>query len=533
MHSARGLAAATDGRAGGVTVLLPVSERQQAGLVTPTSYEAVAVSKSFSGARALDHVSVSFRPGEIHTLVGENGAGKSTLLRVMAGIHQPDSGELRLAGEQLTHLTPRSAQQRGIYLVPQEPTLMPHLSALENLFVGIIPRGRLPFSVDWKRMRETAGGYFAQVGLTIDPRQKAQTLSIAQQQQLECARALVHSCSVIFFDEPTSPLTSHEADVLFDLMRRLRDRQFTLGFISHRLDEVLALSDRITVLRDSRAVATIDAADATRELLVNDMVGREVTLHRREARSAHSGEVALAVSGLTRRTEFEDISFAVRRGEVLGMAGLVGSGRTEIAETIFGLRRAELGTVSLNGHRLSRQSPRSCIDRGLIYLSEDRGRNGIFAEVRLPENVSAAIVPRLPRRRGLLDHGAERKRAHEAMDRTKVRTLNPEAMIKSLSGGNQQKTMFARWLLADPKVAIFDEPTRGVDVGAKADIYALINGLVEAGVAIVVISSELEELTWVCDRAIGIYEGRITGELSGDEITVGALGRLIVGEAAA
>lgn len=503
---------------------------ESAPVLRPVAYEAVGITKSFSGARALDDVSVAFRPGEIHSLIGENGAGKSTLMRILAGIQPPDTGELRLGGERLPHLTPATAQQRGIYLVPQEPTLMPHLSALENLFVGIIPGGRLPFSVDWRRMRETAGGYFAQLGLMIDPRQKASTLSIAQQQQLECARALVHRCNVIFFDEPTSPLTSHEAEILFDLMQRLRERQFTLGFISHRLDEVLGISDRITVLRDARVVATFDARETSRDELVSNMVGHEVKLQRRRVASASLGGVALQVSGLTRSGEFESIDLEVRRGEIVGLAGLVGSGRTELAETVFGLRKAEHGRLLLDGKPQHRLTPRSAIDRGLIYLSEDRGRNGIFSEVQLPENATAAIVPRLPRRRGLLYGAEERRLARTAMERTRVRALSPQVLIKALSGGNQQKLMFARWLMAEPKVGIFDEPTRGVDVGAKADIYALIEGLAETGVAVVVISSELEELCWICDRAIAIYEGHVVGELVGDEISVAALGRLIVGQ---
>lgn len=500
-------------------------------VAVPTPYEARGVCKSFSGAVALDDVSVEFRPGEIHTLVGENGAGKSTLLRVMAGIHQADRGDLRIGGELLTHLTPRVAQRHGVYLVPQEPTLMPHLSALENLFVGIIPKGRLPLTVDWRRMRETAAGYFTQFGLHIDPRQRAATLSIAQQQQLECARALVHRCNVIFFDEPTSPLTAHEAEMLFRLMRSLRERQFTLGFISHRLEEVLDLSDRITVLRDARVVARFDASEVTRDQLVNEMVGHEVTLRRRERAARASKGAILSVHGLTRTGEFEDLSFDVNSGEVLGLAGLVGSGRTEVAETIFGLRAADRGTVAMDGRVLARRTPRACIDHGLIYLSEDRGRNGIFGEVGLVQNVSAAIVPRLPRRHGLLSPAAEGRLAVDAMERTKVRALSSKALIKMLSGGNQQKAMFARWLLAEPRVAIFDEPTRGVDVGAKSDIYGLIDHLAGAGVAVVVISSELEELALVCDRALAIYEGRVVGELSGDEVALAALGRLIVGEA--
>lgn len=533
-HNAKNRFAPVAHGIGGMTVATPPHRLPELGsIASPSVYEASAISKSFAGAMALSDVSVTFRPGEIHTLVGENGAGKSTLLRVMAGIHQPDSGRLVINGQQIHRLTPHMTQQLGIYLVPQEPTLMPHLSAMENLFLGVAPRRRIRFVVDWKLMRETAGGYFGQLGLSIDPRQKASTLSIAQQQQLECARALVHRCNVIFFDEPTSPLTEHEAEMLFGLMRRLRERQFTLGFISHRLEEVLALSDRVTVLRDAKVVASFEAGEATRERLITNMVGHEIAVQRRRAVSASTGQVALSVNGLTRAHEFRDISFDLEHGEVLGFAGLVGSGRTEVAETIFGLRRADHGSVVLGGVTMAHRTPRSCLDRGLVYLSEDRGRNGIFADVQLAPNVTAAVVPSLPRRRGLLDLAAERGLARDAMERTHVRALSADVPISALSGGNQQKAMFARWLLAKPKVAIFDEPTRGVDVGAKADIYALIDGLAQGGVGVIVISSELEELTWVCDRVIAVYEGQITGELRGEDITLATLGRLIVAEGAA
>jgi ABC-type sugar transport system ATPase subunit len=496
----------------------------------PLRYEAREIRKAFDGTNALHGVSVVFEPGEIHTLVGENGAGKSTLLRIMAGIYTPDAGELLLDGQPLGPLTPRAAQRRGIYLVPQEPTLMSHLTALENLFVGILPRGRFPFSVDWRQMRRAAGGYFEQLGLDIDPDQTAETLSIAQQQLLECARALAHRCTVIFFDEPTSPLTAHEAEVLFDLMRRLREQRFTLAFISHRLDEVLELSDRVTVLRDANVTGRFDRHDVSREALVSAMIGHEMALAQRTTRATAPGGPVLEVSGLTRPAEFTDISFEIRSGEVVGLAGLVGSGRTEIAETVFGLRRETAGSVAIGSRRLAHRNPRVCIDAGLIYLSEDRGRTGIFADVELTQNITAAVIPRLPRSHRLLSPGHERALARGAMERTHVRTLSADPAIKTLSGGNQQRAMFSRWLLSEPKVAIFDEPTRGVDVGAKADIYAIIDALAEAGVGILVISSELEELSWTCDRVLAIYEGRIVGALVGEEITLSALGQLIVGE---
>ena len=496
----------------------------------PARYEARAITKSFGGANALTAASVSFEPGEVHTLVGENGAGKSTLVKVMSGVHQPDSGELVLNGESLRGLTPRTAIAHGIYLVPQEPTLMHTLSALENLFVGIIPGGRFAFSVDWKAMERSAGAYFEQVGLDVDPWRPASTLSIAQQQLLECARALVHRCNVIFFDEPTSPLTAREADVLFELMRRLSEREFTLAFISHRLDEVLAISDRITVLRDSRVVANFDDPSKTsRDKVVEAMVGHEIAVRERRHRTVSGSETVLEVSDLDALDgSFSDISFTARRGEVLGLAGLVGSGRTEIAESIFGQRPA-MGSVALSGKPFEHRTPARSIEAGLIYLPEDRGHNGVFANVEVARNITAAIVPHLPRRGPLLDPVTEEKVAAKAARQTRVVAPSLEAPIKALSGGNQQRAMFARWLLTDPKVALFDEPTRGVDVGAKADIYGIIDSISDSGVAVVMISSELEELVLVCDRVLAIYEGRIVGQVEGDEITLEGLGTMVVG----
>jgi ABC-type sugar transport system ATPase subunit len=511
---------------------MPKPSMRDAGEVVPARYDGAGISKAFSGSPALSDVSVSFLPGEIHTLVGENGAGKSTLLKVMAGIHQPDAGELILNGQRLRALTPRSAQQHGIYLVPQEPTLMATLSVVENLFVGIMPRGRLPFSVDWRRMTQSAGSYFEQVGLDVDLREPASALSIAQQQLLECARALVHRCNVIFFDEPTSSLTGRETEILFALMRRLRERSFTLAFISHRLDEVLEISDQITVLRDASVVAEFVPEKATREELISAMVGHEIAKRQRRHRDLSSAATALEVSGLTASRSFSEINFSVRRGEVLGLAGLVGSGRTEIAESIFGVRPSA-GSVVLDGKPFKRRSPAAAVNAGLIYLPEDRGHNGVFANVELERNITAAIVPKLPRVGPTLRPAGERELAAKAAERTRVVAASLQLPIKSLSGGNQQRAMFSRWLLAEPKVAIFDEPTRGVDVGAKADIYDIIDSISDGGIAIVMISSELEELVLLCDRVIAIYEGRVVAEVAGDDITLERLGAMIVGEAAA
>jgi ABC-type sugar transport system ATPase subunit len=494
-------------------------------------YVGKSITKSFDGTPVLSQVDITFEPGEIHSVCGENGAGKSTLLKIMAGIYQPDSGELLLGGNRLVGLTPRTAQQRGIYMVPQEPSLMAALSITENLFLGILRRGRLRFNANWTSMKREASTYLDRVGLDIDPQVKAEELSVAEQQLVECARALVHRCSVIYLDEPTSPLTGKEAGTLFEVMGSLRADGYALGFISHRLDEVLAISDRVTVLRDGAKVLSAPRLEVDRAVLVKAMVGRELaTRERVRAQTDAAGrKEMLAAEGLTSLPHFEDVSFTVREGEVVGLAGLVGSGRTEIAETIFGLRPADRGTVRLEGKLLDHRTPRACIDSGLVYLPEDRGRHGIFAEVEVQRNVTAGVIPRLERFGPLISPSAERAMAKQATDKTAVRMASLDTLMKSLSGGNQQRAMLSRWLLAGPRVAIFDEPTRGVDVGAKDDIYLLVGQLAEDGLACVFISSELSELTITCDRVLALYEGHVVGELLGAEITDSALGALVVG----
>jgi ABC-type sugar transport system ATPase subunit len=493
-------------------------------------YSAIGIVKSFSGVKVLQDVSVEFRPSEVHTLVGENGAGKSTLLKIMAGIYAADAGSLLLEDESLTGLSPREAQRRGIYLVPQEPRLMPDLSVAENLYLGALPRGVLSFNVDWRSMIEKADGLLASVGLVLDPRMVAGHLSLAQQQLLECARALAHGCKIIFFDEPTSPLTAHDADKLFTLMNDLRERGLSLGFISHRLDEVEAISDRITVLRDGRVVMEEARGAASRQQLVRAMVGRALTVTRHTRHAVNTGPVLLDVDGLQSLPEVKQMSVQVRAGEIVGLAGLVGSGRTEFAEAVFGLRPTQSGRVRIADRDVTGSSPRARIDAGLAYLPEDRGRNGIFAEVDLSRNVTSAILGRLPRLGGMLIRsGPEQQRARDAVEQMSVRASSMGAAIKTLSGGNQQRALLGRWVSTNPTAAILDEPTRGVDVGAKEGIYEIIETLARNGLASLVISSELEELVRLCDRVYAVYEGRIVGELSGDDVTLEAMGRLAVG----
>jgi ABC-type sugar transport system ATPase subunit len=505
-------------------------------------YEARGITKSFDEVTVLRDVTVRFRPGEVHALVGENGAGKSTVLKLMAGIYHPDAGSLVLDGQPLPALNPSQAQRRGIYLVPQEPRLMPDLSVTENLYLGALRTRRGTGTVAWRAMYDTTEGLISSVGLRVDPRTAAGRLSLAQQQLLECARALSHGCRIIFFDEPTSPLTAHDAEKLFELMNQLRSEGLTLGFISHRLEEVQEIGDRITVLRDGAVVARAERGTLTRDDLIRAMIGRQLTVMSRSRRSGPgsgpgetresggTGAVMLNVDQLSSPPQVNGMSVQVRAREIVGLAGLVGSGRTEFAETIFGIRAPVSGTVQVAGRDITGASPRKCIDAGLVYLAEDRGRSGIFADVDITRNETAAILPRLPRLAGIfIRPRLEQERARDAAQRMDVRASSVGAAMKTLSGGNQQKALLARWMLAEPRVAVLDEPTRGVDIGAKESIYQIIEKLAGEGLAVLVISSELEDLIRVCDRVYAVYEGRIVGELTGPDITPDALGQLVVG----
>jgi ABC-type sugar transport system ATPase subunit len=493
-----------------------------------SQYEALKVSKACSGVPVLRDVSVSFKPGEIHSLVGENGAGKSTLLKILAGVYSPDAGQLVMDGAEQSPLTPASAQRKGIYLVPQEPRLMPDLSVAENLFLGALPRGRMRLTVDWARANRDTGELLSAVGLELDPRVLAGGISLAHQQLIECARALAHGCSVIFFDEPTSPLTSHDAGKLFALMSALRARGLTLGFISHRLDEVEEISDRVTVLRDGAVIASTARGEATRSQLIESMVGRALTLTGRREQVGKRGKIALRIQGIASEPEVQDISLEVREAEIVGLAGLVGSGRTELGETVFGLRDSSAGTVLLYDRDITGYSPSACVEAGLVYVAEDRGRNGLFAEVDMTRNATAATISRVPRSAGLINALKERTAARDALMRMGVRAVSMNLPIKSLSGGNQQKALLARWVMASPKVAIFDEPTRGVDVGSKEGIFQIIESLAAEGLAALVISSELDELVRLCDRVYVVYEGRVVGEVAGDDVTLETVGKLAV-----
>ena len=502
-------------------------ERQAA----PGLYQANDIAKSFGPVTVLRGISVALRPGRVHTMMGENGAGKSTLFKVMAGLVRPSGGGLCLDGVPVSFASPRDAHAHGIYLVPQEPALMPTLSVAETMFVGELPTtGRLR-RVDWAAMRRRARAALDMLGLDIAVDAEARLLSIAQAQQVECAKALLRGCRVILFDEPTSPLTSHEVERLFAIVRRLRDEGYTLAFISHRMEEVLEISDDISVLRDGVLVDSVPRERFDRTRLLSQMVGREMRTIPRRTTSFATDQPVLEVDGLAHAPRFADVGFTLHRGEIMGLAGLVGAGRTEIAETIFGLRRRDAGRVRLDGRDISALPTHAIIRAGLVYAPEDRARHGAVLPMSVAENVTSGRIERVRRRAGLMDRADEDRIGAETVLRYRVRCAGTDQALRQLSGGNQQKVVFGKWMGLGPKVAVLDEPTRGVDVGAKDEIYEIIESLARDGMAILVISSEMEELVRLCDRILAVYEGRIVSELSGSDITAERVGRSYLGHA--
>ncbi len=474
----------------------------------------VDVAKSFGPTHALRGVSLDVRAGEIHALVGENGAGKSTLIKIVTGLHRPDEGQIVVDGTPVELRGPADAQALGIACIYQEPLVFPDLSVSENIFMGTTGSGRF---VRWRDLHARAAAILATLEVDVDPRATASLLSVAGQQAVEIAKAMSRDVRVLIMDEPTAALSAHEVDRLFRQVRRLAASGVAILFVSHRLDEVFALSDRITVLRDGRHISTAPRTDVTETTLIRDMVGRELDEFFRQVDHV-PGEVALAVEDLGREGDFTGVSFEVRAGEVLGLAGLVGSGRTEVAEAIFGVRPADAGVIRRDGATVTIGTPREAMRHGIAYVSEDRRRLGLS----LPQSVSANItLPRLKRfvsRFRLLDREAERRAADVYRQRLSIRTPSLATPVADLSGGNQQKVMLAKWLETAPAVLILDEPTRGIDVGAKADVHALIGELARSGVAVVLISSDLPEVLAMSDRVLVMREGRPMGTFAGADL---------------
>ena len=476
--------------------------------------------KSFGAVRALEDGSITLYPGEAHALLGENGAGKSTLVKILAGVHQPDGGELLIDGVATTLLGPAASRSAGVSIIYQEPTLFPDLSVAENIFMGRQPvgAGRV---IDRAQMRADAKAVFTRLGVELDPARPARGLSVADQQIVEIAKAISFNARVIVMDEPTAALTSVEVERLFDVVRALRADDAAVLFISHRLEEVFSICQRVTIMRDGRFVSTAPIEDVTIDSIIFSMVGRDLDALFPKTET-EAGEVVLAVDGLTRPGVFEDVSFTVRKGEIVGLAGRVGAGRSEVARAVFGIDRRDAGTVTVNGTRLPNGSPRAAMSAGLAFVPEDRRQQGLVMDLAIDHNVALASLRRLGRF-GLIRRGRERALAETWGAKLQLKFGRMKNPVSTLSGGNQQKVVLAKWLARTPSVLIIDEPTRGIDVGTKAEVHRLLDQLVADGVAVLMISSELPEVLGMADRVLVVREGRLVAELSradADEATI-------------
>jgi ribose transport system ATP-binding protein len=477
------------------------------------------IEKSFPGVHAISQGYFELRPGEVHALLGENGAGKSTLMKVLAGVYTKDAGRIFIKGREVEIPNPRAAQQLGISIIHQELNLMPHLTVAQNIFIGKEPRAGLPFMLDEKKTNEKAEQLFENLHIKLDPRTRVSDLTVAMQQMVEIAKALSIGFEVLIMDEPTAALTESEITELFRIIRQLRDRGVGIVYISHRLEEIKQISDRVTVMRDGHYIDTVITEAVTIDRIINMMVGRTIYEAAPEVPDNGEQDVLLEVRGLNRGRSVRDVSFKLKRGEILGFAGLVGAGRTEVARAVFGADRATSGIVMVHGRAVRIRNPRDAVRAGIGYLSEDRKRFGLALGMDVETNIVLATFQRFLRVLGWVDTSKTRQTASQYVTALAIKTPGLQQRVKNLSGGNQQKVIIGKWLTANTDVLIFDEPTRGIDVGAKSEIYKLLSELAYQGKGIIMISSELPEILRMSHRIVVMCEGRITGELVSEEAT--------------
>jgi ribose transport system ATP-binding protein len=458
-------------------------------------------------------------PGEVHALVGENGAGKSTLMKVLAGVYTQDAGRVIYKGAEVKIPNPQAAQQLGISMIHQELSLMPHLTVAQNVFIGREPRRSFKLLVDDNQSNEKTQQLMALLHLPLDPRARVSSLTVAKQQMVEIARALSFNSEVLIMDEPTAALAEAEIKELFHIIRQLSGKGVGIVYITHRLDELKQISDRITVMRDGRHVDTIPTPEASIDQVIRMMVGRTIYQASPEIPEQDDQEVVLEARHLNRGNVIKDVSFALKRGEILGFAGLMGAGRTEVMRAVFGADPIDSGEIFIRGQRVHVESPKDAVRHGIGYLSEDRKRYGLTLGMDVENNLVLAALQKFLGMLGWMKREATRDTAGRVVDKLAIKTPGLQQQVKNLSGGNQQKVVVGKWLVADTEILIFDEPTRGIDVGAKSEIYRLLNDLARQGKSIIMISSELPEILRMSHRIVVMAEGRITGELSAADAT--------------
>ena len=476
--------------------------------------------KSFPGVKVLEDVTLQVRPGEVHALMGENGAGKSTLMKILMGIYKADQGSIFLEGKETVIHGPKDAMSKGISMIHQELNTVLDMEVAENVFVGreLLKKGFEKLKiVDIARMREETGKYFREMNIDIDPRAKMRTLSVAEMQLVEIVKAISLNSRIIVMDEPTSAITEKEATVLFAQIERLKKQGVAIIYISHKMDEIFRISDTITVLRDGQWIGTKPAKELDNDMLIKMMVGRELTdIYPKDP--VEIGDVILEVKNLSRGKKVQDASFSLRKGEVLGIAGLVGAGRSELVETIFGLYPKTGGQIFLHGKEVHIKSAADAIKNKMALITEDRKQTGLNLIVSVKENIASVSIGKLSTH-GIVNDKKINEVSEKYIKELKIKTPDGNAIVGNLSGGNQQKVVLAKWLLDEPDIIIFDEPTRGIDIGAKRDIYLLINNLAKEGKAVIVISSEMAEVMGICDRILVMAEGRINGEVQREEFS--------------
>jgi ribose transport system ATP-binding protein len=483
--------------------------------MTTNLLEMKGISKSFPGVKVLDQVDFVLHSGEVHALMGENGAGKSTLMKILGGIYTKDGGSISVNGNALDITSPSMAQSLGIVIIHQELNLIPHLTVMENIFLGrefTYGKSKL---INWRLMRKESQRFLSQLGLNIDPGMMVNELSVGQQQMVEIAKALSMNTEILVLDEPTAALTDREIEALFIVIASLREKGVGMIYISHRMEEIFRICDQVTVMRDGHYIGTECVANTTMDDLVKMMVGREIKDRFPKIQVAF-GEEKLTVNGLTQKGKLHDISLSIRAGEIVGIAGLMGAGRTELAKALFGVASIDRGTISINGNPVSIKSPIDAIEAGIALVTEDRKDEGLLLPLSVNDNLALPNLSLLSSF-GFMNRSKERELSDSMIKQLSIKTPDSEQKVGALSGGNQQKVVIGKWLATNPQVLILDEPTRGVDIGAKKEIYDLMNELASQGVAILMISSELPEVLGMSDRILVMHEGKISGEFSREE----------------